>query len=424
MTNGTSHLSAGRLAGMSLYWLAVNVQWGALLIALIPAEAVQLRPLDHARLLSLILGIGAVAALILPPFVGALSDRCRHPWGRRRPYMAAGTALNLVGLLLLATAARAGSVALYILAYLVVQFGSNVATAAYSGIIPDAVEPSQRGAASGWMAVMTHCGTILGALGGGILVQRGLSGWLYGVIALLLPLTLAVTAAAVPERPGSPSGEPLRPGQILRSLWLNPRRYPDFGWVWATRFLFTAGMWMVQPFIQYYLRDVIGSAQAAEDAGRVIGIALAGATVTGLLGGALSDRFGRKRVVYVANGLMAAVSLGFMVVGGMPGVYVTATLYGLAFGAYYSVDWALGCDVLPNKQDAAKDMGVWHIAMVLPQSIAPALSGLILTMGGVRVGAGAAEPHYRPGAYLVLFASASLLLALSAWLLRNVRGVR
>lgn len=121
---------------------------------------------------------------------------------------------------------------------------------------------------------------------------------------------------------------------------------------------------------------------------------------------------------------MAAVSLGFMVVGGMPGVYVTATLYGLAFGAYYSVDWALGCDVLPNKQDAAKDMGVWHIAMVLPQSIAPALSGLILTMGGVRVGAGAAEPHYRPGAYLVLFASASLLLALSAWLLRNVRGVR
>lgn len=156
----------------------------------------------------------------------------------------------------------------------------------------------------------------------------------------------------------------------------------------------------------------------------MIGIALAGATVTGLLGGALSDRFGRKRVVYVANGLMAVVSLGFMLVGGMPGVYVTATLYGLAFGAYYSVDWALGCDVLPNKQDAAKDMGVWHIAMVLPQSIAPALSGLILTMGGVRVGAGSAEPHYRPGAYLVLFASASLLLALSAWLLRNVRGVR
>jgi MFS family permease len=194
--------------------------------------------------------------------------------------------------------------------------------------------------------------------------------------------------------------------------------------VWVTRFLFTAGMWMVQPFIQYYLRDVIGSPRPAEDAGRIIGVALVGATLTGLLGGAISDRVGRKRVVYVANGLMAAVSLGFMAVGTLPAVYVTAVLYGLAFGAYYSVDWALGCDVLPRKDEAGKDMGVWHISMVLPQSLAPFLSGLLLTLGGASSRAGWAEPHYHASGYVMLFALAAVLLTLSAVLLKNVRGVR
>ena len=47
--------------------------------------------------------------------------------------------------------------------------------------------------------------------------------------------------------------------------------------------------------------------------------------------------------------------------------------FGIGYGTYQAVDWALGTDVLPNKDtDAAKDLGVWHIAFVLPQSLRPA----------------------------------------------------
>jgi len=108
----------------------------------------------------------------------------------------------------------------------------------------------------------------------------------------------------------------------------------------------------------------------------------------------------------------------------MEAVYAVAVIYGLAFGAYYSVDWALGCDVLPNRQDAGKDMGVWHIAMVLPQSLAPFLSGLLLTLGGSKAPSSAGVTHYALSGYLMLFCVAAGLLALSALLLRNVRGVR
>lgn len=408
---------------MSLFWLAVNFHWSALLIAVIPHEVARVHPAGHAWVLSVILGVGAVVALVMPPFVGAYSDRCTHPWGRRRPYMVVGTVLNLVGLALMYLAGHQALVWHYLWAYLVVQLGSNIAMAAYSGVIPDIVPPAQRGLASGWMAAMTQLGNILGAIGGGMLIQRGMAGTTYGLIGATMVLLLAMTALSIHEvRLPTPTTHPTLV-QVARSLWIDPRRYPDFAWVWLTRFLFTAGMWMVQPYIQYYLRDVIGSPEPAADAGRIIGVALVGAAVTGVLGGHISDRVGRKKVVYAANGLMACISLTFMLVHSMAGVYAVAVAYGLAFGAYYSVDWALGCDVLPSREDAGKDMGVWHIAMVLPQSLAPLLSGTLLTMGGTSAML-AGTPHYAKSGYLMLFACAAVLLALSAILLRNVRGVR
>ena len=57
------------------------------------------------------------------------------------------------------------------------------------------------------------------------------------------------------------------------------------------------------------------------------------------------------------------------------------------------------------EQDAAKDMAVWHIAFVLPQSIALPIAGGMLSYFG-RAGAyvtAAGEKHYGPGGYTALF---------------------
>ena len=40
-------------------------------------------------------------------------------------------------------------------------------------------------------------------------------------------------------------------------------------------------------------------------------------------------------------------------------------VFGLGYGAYISVDWALATDVLPSMDDYARDMGVWHVALTL-----------------------------------------------------------
>ena len=47
-------------------------------------------------------------------------------------------------------------------------------------------------------------------------------------------------------------------------------------------------------------------------------------------------------------------------------------------GRIRSVDWALACDVLPSEDDFAKDMGVWHIAMMVPQVLFLPIAGFLL----------------------------------------------
>ncbi len=412
---------------LAAYWFAVNLHWIALLQIIIPKQVEQMAPERQALWMSFILGVGAVIPAVVPPVVGALSDRCVSRLGRRKPYMLSGAAVNLFGLGLLWWAGQQSNIWLYLAGYLLVQFGNNVATASYSGIIPDVVPEHQRGTASGWMAVMTQLGNITGAVASGILMSKGYVTASYLVIAGSLALFLWITISGMREKCLDETPPPIDWIAMIKGFWIDPRKHPDFAWVWVTRFLFTLGMWMVQPYVQLYLRDVVQVKDYVAQTSNLLALALTGATITGFVGGWVSDQIGRKRVVYIANGMMAVTAVAFLFSHSLTYTLCVGVIYGLAFGAYYSVDWALGCDVLPNKENAAKDMGVWHISMVLPQSLAPFLSGLILTGCGytkVLGPEGTEIVKYSMSGYTVTFCLAAGFLLLSALLLRNVKGVR
>ena len=64
------------------------------------------------------------------------------------------------------------------------------------------------------------------------------------------------------------------------------------------------------------------------------------------------------------------------------GFLVGMAIGGLGFGVYIAVDLALVADVLPDQDNAAKDLGVFNIAGALPYSVAPAIAPAILAIGG------------------------------------------
>ncbi len=422
-----TRLGPGRHLAVSSFWFGSNFLWGAMLSIVLPSQVGAILPSEKAKWVGVLGGIAALVALVVPLAAGALSDRCASRWGRRRPFIAIGVGINLGGLALMFAAASGKSIWVFLLAYCVVQLGNNIATAAYSGYIPDLVPEDQRGVASGYMAVMSLIGTLLGALSSGLLMSSGFPGWAYvamggALLLLALPSLFGIRETPLQRRP-----EPVHWLQYVKSLWIDPRKHPDFAWVWITRALVMYGFYSIQPFLLYYLADVIRVQDPERTAGSLLFFILLAAAISSFIGGHASDRIGRKKVVYAANCLIAAMCVALIFCRTLEQVVAVGVVFGLGYGAYISVDWALGTDVLPSRKSAAKDMAVWHISMVLPQSVAQPVSGMLLSAFGARE---AVDPrtsqvvfHYTPQGYAAMFGLAAFFFALGALLLRNVKRV-
>jgi Na+/melibiose symporter-like transporter len=404
---------------LSCFWLAYNFEWGALLPVVLPSQIAAIVGDARKELFNgLVPAAGAALSLVATPIAGALSDRSRSRIGRRRPFLAGGTAINIVFLLLLARIGAGGSIAIFLLCYLGVQLGANVAGGPYAGLIPDLVPQAQRGTASGWLALMTAAGTLLGVGAAGALLQGPTYLPIYLAIAATLGAFALLTVAGVKERPLAESPGPFRVGVFAASFLLRGPQYRDFFLVLITRALIMMGIFSVFTFFQFFLQDMVRVPNPALATSYLIGIIIAAGIPTSLAAGALSDRVGRKPLVYASGGLMAAASLLFIGVGFHPSLAAMlwiGALFGIGYGAYQAVDWALAIDVLPQGESAAKDMGIWHVSLVLPQVLAPALTGLILS---------AFKARSLLLGYTVVFALTALWFILGTVFVRPIRSAR
>jgi Na+/melibiose symporter-like transporter len=419
---------------LSLYWFATSVQWTAILITTLPNQAYVIGG-DRVKgqTLGTILLIGAFVSMFVAPFFGALSDRVITRFGRRKPWIVIGTLMNNVGLLGLAYFPRSNdmsSLPLFILAFMWVEFWNNVATAPYSALIPDIVPIDQRGSASGWYGLMNMLGSFVGGVAGLIFTQNGVTDVvsIYYFIGAINLIGLAGTIVFVKELPVSIVLPAIKFKKFMRSL-IEPLRDHDFRWVFGTRFLMIMGAFTVQEFLQYYMRDVVKDftlfgtrvAENAESAVSFFIIALLiGAVASSLAAGILSDKLGRKKIVYLASLLQAIVPFALIFFSPFALVVGLGIIFGLGYGAYASVDWAMVSDVLPSDADHAKDMGVWHVADTFPQVIATPIAGLLLDRFQL-VGQSVNQPTL---GYTVIFSLAVVYFVLGTVLVRKIRKVR
>jgi len=404
---------------VSCFWLAYNVHWGALIGIVVPNQiATIVGDVNKEFYNGLIPPLGAIVSLLITPVAGALSDRSRSRFGRRRPYMVVGTLINILFLILIAGFGTGSNIWLFMFCYMGIQFGNNWSGGPYAGLIPDVVPSAKRGAASGWLGLMTAIGTLVGALAAGQLIQNGNYWPIYALIIAALVIMLALTLWGVRERPNQGDPGPFDLAAFLRSFLLDPKVYRDFYWVLLTRGLVTMGIYSVFTFFQYFLKDIIRAANPAEQASYLIGIIIVAGIPTSIIAGSLSDRHGRKPMVYLSGGLMSLASIIFIAVSLFPSIpftYVVGALFGVGYGAYQAVDWALAIDVLPGGEDAAKDMGIWHVALVLPQILAPAITGLTLNaLKGTSLLLG----------YTVVFVLTAIWFLLGTVFVRQIKGAR
>ncbi|MCS7178172.1 MAG: MFS transporter [Anaerolineae bacterium] len=202
---------------LNIYWLGLNVASGTITPVLLPyLVALFVPPEQKNTYLGLVRVIGLAVAMLVQPMAGMFSDRCTSRWGRRRPYIFAGTLLDLVFLAIigasplflhsaldgffLSTLGITTALFVLIVGIVFLQASSNIAHGALQGLIPDRVPEDQRGRSSGVKAVMELLPVFL-VMVTGPLVDRGLVGWVVGFVGLALLATMLATVLGVREEP-------------------------------------------------------------------------------------------------------------------------------------------------------------------------------------------------------------------------------
>jgi MFS family permease len=392
-----------RLTLLSIYWVAIGWLWNALGAQVLPPIITRMVGQAHqGTALSALEGFGTLVAVIWQPVVGAVSDRTRLRWGRRRPYICGGA---LGSSLFLVVMAFVGSFFWLLVVYFLLQVASNTAQAPYQGLGPDAVPEEDFGRFGAFYGIGNLAGTLIGFVVTGIFTAQGRYGSALVAMAVMLVVSMVLTVMLVPDRGTPDPGLARGFGAItLGTFAISPRRYGSFLWLMGSRLLILMGVVGLETYAEFFFKDVFypGHATALTNHANAATTYLLAIIVTLAIAACypaarLSDRFGRKPMVIVcaALGGLGAIGLVFahyqLLPGGMTAPIASllgiprglaqvlwfGIPIGVGIGCFLTVDWAFMIDLIPPAE-TGRFLGFSNIATAGAGIIARFIAGPIL----------------------------------------------
>lgn len=410
---------------ISIFWFGVSLYWAAFLTIVMQervAEIVQ-DELKKGTAIFVLTAIGAFVSTVIELIAGPISDRCTSPFGRRRPFIFWGTLITLPFILLfMMTPASPNYFGWLVFHFVLIQLFLNWANGPYQAVIPDQVSPERHGLASAYMGAMTLLGNAIGlALAGLTLTQPPLLfthlnhsqrllilGFIFCGVLLTTMLWTVLGMKEVRWQPHRPEEKRIT---LAHMFDIRLKDHPDFALLIWSRFFFNLGFYTVTFFLDYYLRDSMG---LKEKAPQHVFLLIELALITGLIGnwiaGKVADRYSKKRVLYLCNGVLGLAAFCFLFTHSLTGVYLLGALFGVAWGAFAAVDWAMASNLVPVRE-AGRYMAIWHIAMTVPQVIAPITGPLADQLNAYQLGLG----------WRIAFAFVPFYLLLGVLFLRPIR---
>lgn len=384
--------------------------WNALHPIILPAVLLNYVPDDKKNTyLGLLTFVGLMIAMVVQPISGALSDGWKSRIGRRRPLAIVGTLFDFVFLSILAWA---GGLLWLFIGYIGLQFSSNIAHGPMQGLLPDRVPKTQLGVASSLKTFLDMFSLIIASLLAGRMLDsatRNPAGILLVVMGLLA-VSAAITFLGVREEPAG-DHEQTDWRAVLGQFQVKFTDNPAYWWLLLERLLFLLGIYGVQTFAQYYLQDVLRVPDPPKRTGDLLAVLTAAIVLLVLVGGWLTDRYGAKKVLYVAT-YIASIGIFLMAFAKeMRGLVIFGSLFGAGIGLFLTANWALANKLAPE-DEAGKYLGFTNLATAGSAAFArlegPALDWLNQAWPGEWIG------------YKALFMFGALTILLSAFILRKI----
>lgn len=319
--------------------------------------------------------------LFLMPLAGALSDRTISRFGRRRPWILGGLLFSIICAAVVGVSSNEWIMGVF---FILSAIGMQAAFNAYSVIAVEGVPDNRRGTVMGLMGL---CGALAFSAGTyltGALVKNGL---LLMTTPVVLGLVMALPLLLMYKDPSRTRSEvpSMNLKALISTFIVNPRKYPNFGWTWLSRFLVGLAMAAMQSYFIYYL--ISGLHIPLDQVGSKAGfLTLCSAPISIIFftgSGFITDKLGRRKPFVILASILMAVALCLGATSHSFNQFLIAwEIFAVGQAMYLTVDLALCAAVLPNAEDTGKDMGVFGLAINLSSVAVLAFAPFIINTAG------------------------------------------
>jgi PAT family beta-lactamase induction signal transducer AmpG len=286
--------------------------------------------------------IGLVNAITLIPFVlkifiGLLSDRVNFfGLGFRKPYIVLGLVMQVVAFTLMPKVNPISQVSLYILLLILSSLGMSTYDTCTDGLSIDSTPESQRGLVQGIMVGGRAVSSIITAYVFGLFANQMAWNNIFILLAVLTALAILLVIFVK---------EPKTRVQIEKVSDMAPKKAlgePAFLIFLVLGLVYPLSLYATNSMISAFLNEGLGI--NLNVVGTMLSLFGVGSILGAVIGGPMMKWLGRRTSLFLALGITVAATLGLSVTKGGAMAWVVVTLFGLAFGYYETVFFAMAMD--------------------------------------------------------------------------------
>ncbi|WP_456367858.1 MFS transporter [Thermococcus sp.] len=394
---GEKRLNWGIILSIALVGFSMSTGWA--LNKGLTFKLLEVKYTNAPTIIGAILSLQGLMGLIVPPILGYYSDVYRSKWGRRVPFIFAGSILVAITTAALYFSYISG-VSLGVFAVLLALYYLFMYSfvAQYRSLMPDVIESGERGKASGiitlfeWMANLVLFGTIayLAAaatketgINEGIkaMIQAG-NFWIPFAIVIFFMVVSGTYVLLRVREPPVPEETPEESlGEYLRNI-VSDRDFLNF---YTALMLWWLSFEFVAVFLFGILESVLGTKEVTALGNAIMALFNLTVLVGAIVGGPLYDKIGRRKSILI-SGIIFNIPFFFgWFVHTKFEITALIGMAGIGWGMLTATSWPVIGDLLTKYKKEAfngRYYGVFEAAKSFPVLIAGLLGGALVHLAG------------------------------------------
>jgi MFS family permease len=320
-------------------------------------------------IIGLLVGGEGLVAVLLPLWIGGLSDRVDTRFGRRVPFLIATAPAAALALVLVPFASSLPWLAVLVFFFYLAYF---TFLAPYRALYADLIPPGVTGRAQGIQGLFSALGLGTALIGGGLLLEvwRPLP-YLLAAATLLLGTLILVLGL---RRAGAVHtlGASVHDASLPKEVWSLLRDHRDLRAFAIANALLQLAIGGLKAFVVLWLTEGLG--KSMDFTALMMAILTAGVLAGSFVTGRLADRYGTSRVlavtltVFGAGLFLPAVSSSTLVLG------AAFPIIAFSGGATIALPYALLLPLMPSGKHGAT-AGLYDVSSGMGTLLGPGLTG-------------------------------------------------